>query len=376
MKILMLNYEYPPLGGGAANATAHVLREFAKEGGVSIDLVTSSTDRQRGEEFSDSIRIHFLDIGKGDNPHFQTNRELLSYSWRAYRYAKRLVARQSYDVVHAFFGIPCGYVARRLKLPYVVSLRGSDVPFYNERFKHLDRLLFKRMSIGIWKEARHVVANSKGLRDLAQQSAPSQKIEVIHNGVDTETFRPRKTVGNGLRVLCVSRLIGRKGIEYLIRAVAAIRDEEVVLTLVGKGSQEEELKELTRVLDIENRVRFTGAVEHAATVSLYQESDVFVLPSLNEGMSNTVLEAMACGLPIVMTNTGGAAELVRDGENGFLIEKRSAADIEKKLRLYAAEPGLCERHGGESRRIAEGMNWQSAAEAYQHLYGLVLEEKT
>jgi glycosyltransferase involved in cell wall biosynthesis len=367
-KILMLNYEFPPLGGGAANVTAYVLREFARDRDIFVDLITSSTGSGSIAALSENITIHYVDIGKRGSLHYQTCRDLLAYAWQAWRRGRDLVAAHSYDLCHAFFGIPCGYVARRLGLPYVVSLQGSDVPFYNERFKRLDRLFFKRMSIRIWADAVCVTANSKALRELALTSAPNQPIEVVYNGVDTDAFHPAVRDGGGLRAICVARLIQRKGIEYLIRAMAELRDLDVRLTIVGTGNEEANLRALARREDVEHMVRFAGFVHHEEVARLYGESDVFVLPSLNEGMSLTVLEAMACGLPIVMTDTGGAAELVRDGQSGFLVEKRSASDVAARLRRYLSEPGLLARHGGESRRTAESLTWGRIAEAYRRLY--------
>lgn len=390
MRVLMLNYEYPPLGGGAGNATAYLLEELAKDPALAVDLVTSSTDQARTEgiphhphrsysSYSSNgrphsepprspIEIHFLDIGKRGSLHYQTNRDLLAYAWRAWRHARRLAAARRYDVCHAFFGIPCGFVARRLGLPYIVSLRGSDVPFYNERFRLLDRLLFQRMSVRIWRDARAVVANSEGLRALALDSAPDQAIEVVYNGVDTEAFRPGPRDWEGLRVVCAARLIRRKGIEHLIEAVAKLEGQDVRLTLVGKGNHEAALRAHAAALGVGERVAFAGHVAHAEMAEVYRRSDVFVLPSLNEGMSNTALEAMACGLPILMTDTGGALELLEDRENGYVIRKRSPDDIAEKLRRYIERPELLGEHGRSSREKAQTMTWARAAAAYKRLY--------
>lgn len=368
MRILMLNYEFPPLGGGAANATAHLLREFAAVPQLSIELVTSSTGSARVESFSENISIHFLDIHKRGSLHYQSYRDLLVYSWKAFRYARRLVRERTYDLCHAFFGIPCGHIARKLRVPYIVSLRGSDVPFFNERFRYLDRFLFRRMSRRIWRDARCVVANSKGLRELALTSAPSQKIEVIYNGVDTELFRPAPRRTDGLRVVCVSRLIKRKGIDYLIRAISELRGEDVSLVVAGTGNMERELRALARKTGVADRIHFSGFVPHDQTAKLYQESSVFCLPSNNEGMSLTVLEAMACGLPVLVTDVGGSAELLEDGRNGFLLQKQSPSDIAEKLRAYLENPGLLTEHGTRSRQIAETMSWHRTASAYKELY--------
>jgi L-malate glycosyltransferase len=373
MRVLMLNYEYPPLGGGAANATAHILREFAKRDDLDVDLVTSSTGKSRIEQLSPRITLHFVDIGKRGSLHYQTMRDLIAYAFRAGRYAKDLIKRGEYDLCHAFFGIPCGHIARKFRLPYVVSLRGSDVPFYNERFRWLDRLFFRRLSVEIWGNARVVVANSEGLRELALRTAPAQPIRVIPNGVDVETFRPAasKRTG-GLRVLCVSRLIERKGIEYLLRAMAELRGAPCTLTLAGTGNLESHLRALCQTLGIGDAVRFLGFVPHEQIVPVYQEHDVFVLPSLNEGMSNTVLEAMACGMPVLMTNTGGASELIEDGANGYLFEARSPKAVADKLRRYLGDPSLAAAHGARARQIAERRSWSGVADAYRSLYTEVL----
>ena len=113
---------------------------------------------------------------------------------------------------------------------------------------------------------------------------------------------------------------------------------------------------------------FRGHVPHDALASLYEENDVFVLPSVSEGMSNAALEAMACGLPLVMTRTGGATELLRDGHNGFLVDKGSIEDIVTVLRRYCADRALACRHGARSREMAESMSWQKVADAYESLY--------
>lgn len=373
MKVLMLNYEYPPLGGGAANATRYLLREFRSFEDVHVELVTSSVGAHRVGSVSDAIGIHYLDIGKKGSLHYQTNRNLAVYSWKALAYARRLLRERRFDLCHAFFGVPCGFIAKWLGLPYIVSLRGSDVPFYNERFRHLDRFVFRHLSPWIWSRAARVVANSEELRDLALQSAPNQPIDVIYNGVDTEEFSPGPRDAEGLRVLCVSRLIPRKGIEFLLRALPLLDNAEVRLTIAGTGSQQQELEALAEDLGIRGTVDFRGYVDHDELPPLYRDHDVFVLPSTNEGMSNTALEAMASGLPVILTDTGGAKALLRHGENGFLVRKRSPEDIAEALRTHLSDKTLRAQHGNRSRDIALTKSWRSTAERYAEFYRAVIK---
>ncbi|HRY31077.1 MAG TPA: glycosyltransferase family 4 protein [Candidatus Paceibacterota bacterium] len=363
-KILMLNYEFPPLGGGAGNATYYLLKEFAKDPDLEIDLVTSSVNEFKVEQFSKNIKIHFLDIGKRGNLHYQSNKDLLFYSWRAYRYAKKLMKQNKFDLCHAFFGIPCGYIAMKLGLPYIVSLRGSDVPFYNKRFYWLDKLIFKSLSKKVWKRAKSVIANSEDLKNLAFKTALKQDIGVIYNGVDLEEFKPTaaKVQSKNLRLISTGRLIERKGYEYSIRAISGMKN--VVLTLVGDGNLAPRLKSLAK--ECNSNVNFVGKKEHSEIVSLLQQSDVFVLPSLNEGMSNSILEAMAVGLPIIATNTGGSAELVKD--NGFVVSMRSAEELKGAIEMYNKDAELLKRQSSASLFLAAKIDWANAANKYKQKY--------
>lgn len=363
-RILVLNYEFPPLGGGAANATYYLLKEYAKMQDITIDLVTSSVNSFKIEEFSDNVTIHYLDIGKSANMHYQSNKDLLMYSYKAYKYSKKLMNEGAkFDLCHAFFGIPCGYIAMKLGIPYIVSLRGSDVPFYNKRFYWLDTFVFKRLSIKIWIKAKAVIANSEELKKLAQQSAPRQTIGVIYNGVDTEEFKPgKKEPADKLRLISTGRLIKRKGYRYLIEAISGLKN--VRLTLVGGGNLKPELESLAKEKDSD--VVFLGPKDHKEIVSLLQQSDVFALPSLNEGMSNSILEAMAVGLPIITTNTGGTIELIK--QNGIVVEQGSADSLKKAFEVYIKDPALVTKQASVSRELAEEMSWKNVAIKYKELY--------
>ncbi len=364
MRILLLNYEFPPLGGGAGNATYYLLKEFANDPNIKIDLVTSSVNYFRIERFSDNINIHFLDIGKKKNLHYQSNKDLLSYSWKAYWYSKKLMSQTKYDLCHAFFGIPCGYVAMKLGLPYIVSLRGSDVPFYNKRFHWIDNLILKRLSIKIWKHAIKVVANSQKLKELALSSNLKQQIEVIFNGIDTEKFRPleNKEVIKPIKLISTGRLIKRKGYEYLIEAIANMK--EIELTLVGDGNIKTELEALAK--EKKASINFLGKKDHEEIASLLQKADVFVLPSLNEGMSNSLLEAIAVGLPAIVTDTGGSIELVKD--NGLIISKASPGELRKAILSYVNDKNLINLHSLASRMLAEKMSWKNTSDDYKKIY--------
>lgn len=376
MNILMINYEFPPIGGGGGNANWYILREFAKNREITIDLVTSSErNEDYTERFSENITIHRLNVKKRELQYW-TQAEVLRFLHRSSGYVKRLLKEKKYHISHAFFGFPSGYVtySHREEVPYIVSLRGSDVPGFNVRFSFQYIFLtplFKR----IWRSAKAVIANSEELRSLALKTTPEIPIDVIYNGIDIEEFRPFEGVRYGPpTILCVARLIQRKGIDYLIKALPVISKAhpDVRLVIVGEGNMEQELKKLVSELGVKERVDFRGYVRHDELPGIYREADIFVLPSLWEGMSNTLLEAIASGLPVVVTETGGTAELVKDiGKgrgNGIIIPKEDSRAISEAVLRVLDSKELRMGMGARSREIAMGFSWGSVARQYLSYY--------
>lgn len=368
--LLILNYEYPPLGGGAANATFNLVRELSNWPDLQVTVITSAVGSARIEQPADNVTLHFLDIGKtADSLHYQSFRDLIVYGWKAWRYVRRLPKQQQFDVVHAFFGIPCGFVARFLGIPYIVSLRGSDVPGYSPRMQKLERLGLRRLSRWVWRGAAAVTVNSAGLGELAARTLAAD-YPIIPNGVDTELFAPAGGGGDrqsaaaqvpGLRLVSTGRLIPRKGYHLLI---PALRPDDS-LVLIGDGPELAALQQLS----VGKQVRFLGEQPREVIARELQRADVFVLPSANEGMSNSLLEAMAAGLPVVVTDVGGTRELVNG--NGVVLDDRSTTALQDALQLLHVSD--LQTMSKKSRDIALEFSWSAMAEAYIQLYRSVSE---
>jgi L-malate glycosyltransferase len=382
MKILFLNYEYPPLGGGAGNATKYLLKEYAHLPDLEVHLVTSSVDGiHHNFNVGEKVSAHSVPIGKNKSKlHHQSIKDVLAYAWRGYRCADKLLKNTKFDVIHAFFGVPCGAMAlclgKKYKLPYIVSLRGADVPEFSERFSFLYVFLRPLIRL-IWRRAKFVISNSEGLKQLAQKTNSEQKIEIIPNGVDIQMFKPaaEKKQSGYVRILSVSRLTPRKGLRYLIQAMKILLENpslvekvKIELQIIGDGDEKNALEQLSNELGISYAVKFLGRISHENLAPYYSEADIFCLPSLNEGMSNTVLEALATGMPIVATKTGGTEELVLDGKSGFFVAQKSAEDLAEKLESLINDEALRLRFGQASRAGAEAMSWKNVAEKYVELY--------
>ncbi|MBL7188840.1 MAG: glycosyltransferase, partial [Phycisphaerae bacterium] len=158
MKILMLNYEFPPIGGGAANAHLCLLRQYADNSDLRVDVLTSAP--RPGvviEQFSENITIHKVGIHK-KHLHFWRKIEVIEWLVRAKSHYGRLLRENQYDLAHAFFGFPTGWLCYRTanKLPYIISLRGSDVPGEHARLQ-LEYKILAPVFRGIWRNAAALV---------------------------------------------------------------------------------------------------------------------------------------------------------------------------------------------------------------------------
>jgi glycosyltransferase involved in cell wall biosynthesis len=373
MRILLLNYEYPPLGGGAGKATEQLLYQLAKQSeAIEVDAVVSSDGSEQTFTIFETATIYKLNIGKSRNIHYQTVTNLLAYIYHAYKKTKYLLSIKNYDCIHCFFAIPTGLIAWcfRHRIPFIISLRGSDVPYFNNRFRFLYPFL-KPVLRCICNSASYIVANSNGLRQLMLKTYPDMDIRVIPNGIDVSSYFPaQKNLDSPWRILFVGRLIERKGITYLIDAFAeTFKNSDAVLDIVGTGNIEQHLREKVRKYCIEERVIFHGELRGEALRLRYKHAHIFVLPSLNEGMSNALLEAMASELPVIVTTTVGSTELVKNSR--FIVTPGSSEGIIECLQYFINNPTLIQEEGTVNREAASHFSVKSVVCEYKYLYSLL-----
>jgi glycosyltransferase involved in cell wall biosynthesis len=369
----MVSYEFPPLGGGTGNACHQVLAELRHDSGVRVELVTSGAGADSvSEAWSDSIHLHRLPVLK-KNVHFWRPSELARWTRLAYRRARDLAADRRFDLCHCWSGWPPGLIghALRHRMPYVVALRGSDVPGYNRRLRILDPLVFRHVSRRVWRNASAVTAVSEHLKRLARRTERTIAIDVIGNGVDTSFFTPGAP-HQGFTILFVGRLVERKGLIFLLRAFRELcaRHAGCRLVIAGDGPEKARLESFCSEAGIRDRVSFLGVVATPELRAVYQGASLFVMPAIQEGMSNAVLEAMASGLPVVMTATGGS-DAIRG--NGAIVKSGDEDSLRTAIARYLENPGLVATEGEISRRLASEMSWRRVAAAYRELYDRVLK---
>ena len=382
MRLLLVNYEYPPVGGGAGNATANLARELASLG-VEVIVLTSAFRGLPGQEQTDGFTVQRVPVARRYIDRCKPF-EMLTFLSSASIAALKLARRWRPDVTITFFGIPSGPVGLVLRLaygiPYIVSLRGGDVP----GFQPYDLALYHRLVSPIirflWRRASGVVANSRGLQALAQRSASEVSVQVIPNGVDVERFHPAPHARkNGpIRLLFVGRLVYQKGLDLLLQALALMPSgSDVILEVVGDGDARPDLEAMVGAMGISERISFAGWCPRSEMPLRYQATDIFVLPSRDEGMPNVVLEAMACGLPVIVTRIAGNEELVQEGETGLLVPCEDPVALAQALARLAADGESRRRMGRAGRALVEQYyTWRRAAEAYLALIAPLVMERS
>ena len=378
MKILILNSEYPPIGGGAGTATANLAHHLATQG-IEVKVITARYGNLPALDQSlgfDLIRIPTL--RKKDD---RTNPgEQILFIFTSFWNCLPLFRRWRPDVIWAFFGFPSGITALMLKvvfgIPYIVSLRGGDVPgFRPYDFKVFHKLGGPFIKI-VWKNAKTVIANSRGLMTLAQKFYSRVPIQVIPNGVDLDFFKPVHHAGKTTQLLFVGRVVYQKGLDLLVNALSELIDHDWMLSIVGNGSYKDHLYQLVEKKRLSERIKFQGWCNKEQLLPYLSKAHVFVNPSRHEGMPNAVLEAMACGLPVIATRIAGNEDLVQDGKNGFLVETEDVEGLRRVLQVLINNRNLCEKMGSASRKLVkEQFSWVNSGEQYLQVLMDAAEKK-
>jgi len=209
----------------------------------------------------------------------------------------------------------------------------------------------------------HVSNSREGANELTAYGLPHQKIKYIPNGKDLKKFdlpigkiEAKKRIGcseNEILLGCIARLYEFKGQKYLIQALPSVLGKypKAKIVLVGGGSMEESLQELAKSLGVEEKVLFLG--ERKDIPELLKAFDLFVFPSLREGMPGALMEAMASGLPVIATNIDGNNELIVDGENGVLVSPERPQQISAKIILLLENKEMAERLGEKAKETIE-----------------------
>ena len=376
MTTLLLAQDFPPMGGGIARLHGELAKRFPRG-----DLVVSTPADPDASEVDVGLPalVDRLPFGARRT---KTLPAVLFWARRA----ASLARQHRVAFVHCGNVKPAGYPARwvyeRLHIPYGVFFYGADLLSEQHKIRH--SRLKRRTARVIMGGAAVLMTISAWTRDLALSllgdlglDGHGRRVRVVHLGTDPTWFRPGVDVTavrerfalpdrGGRWLVTVARLQEHKGMDTVIRALPAILAgaPDVRYAVAGAGPDRERLEQLAQELGVGDRVRFLGGVGDQDLPAFYNLASVYVGASRRagrlgvEGFGISLVEASACGLPVVAGNSGGIPDAVRDGETGFLVPPEDPAALAAAISRLLADAGLASRIGAAGRRAVETYyNW-------------------
>lgn len=373
MKILILNYEFPPVGGGGGKISEDLAKEYAKSNEVVV--LTSWFPGEKKFEIRDGIKIHRVNVLRRKKSG-STIFGMFVYLILSIFPAIVLVRRFRPDIVNCHFAVPVGPLAyiiyKIFGIPYVINSHGGDIPDWLPEQTGATFRYIKWLTKPIWNNAAVAINNSKGTEDLARKSYPNANLTNIRNGIDLGSLVEQKrwhvkTEHNAVKLISVGRVAAQKDFGYLIGALAILKQRGVNFSceIIGDGPLREEVEKKIVDSRLQNDVKITGWLDHAEVFGRLLDADIYVSSSTNEGMSIAMLEAMAAGLPVVATDVLGNHETVRDGVTGFLVPRISSDLLAEALIKLISDKEMYSKFSKNAEEIIK--NYSREAVAAEHL---------
>lgn len=405
MRVVHLATTYPLHAGDSNAIFVEALAEATAARGHRVDVVLPWHPRLVVERPGKRARLHPFRYSPFETWHpwgyaqaltadrslrFDAYLAALPAAWTSFRGLRRLLAEGDVDVVHAHWLLPNGPIAAAAagrRHPLVISCHGSGV------FLAESRGWARRAGRYALRRARAVTGCSGDLVDRVRRLGGGPEARRIPYGVDVERFRPRDEEGrssarrriageHGLDpdapwVFSVGRLVHKKGFDRLIESLPSLLDEvpEARVVLAGAGPLESELLALADAAGVGDALHLVGPVAHREIGDWYAAADVVAVPSIVgpagnvDGLPNVLLEALACGRPVVASRLAGIPDVVDDGENGLLVPPGNVESLAASLSRTLRDPELRRRLGESARRtVTERLSWERIAARFEEVY--------
>lgn len=378
MKLLILNYEYPPLGGGAGRCTKYQAEGLAALG----HEITVITTWYTGEnEIEDNSNFKLIRLKSRRNKAYQSNPvEMVSWAIKTYQHISREKLYLNTDLILAHFTLPGGMVALPVKLfykiPYLIISHGQDIPWFSPRELFLYHLMFYLPIKWICSRASHItVLSQQRLAELNNITRRKYRYKnhIIPNGCDTAFFTP-STEGKNMdsfRILFIGRLTLQKDPFTMLKAMRNLSGSEIPvhLEIIGDGPLKKKMEKFVRNHHLERKVTFWGWMSREALRKKYQNAHALAVTSRDEGMSLAMMEALSSGLYLFTTRVSGSEPLIRENINGNFIPYNDPEQLATILKSFYLEKIVNQYRIPDQvhRELRNAISWDHYVKAYDQL---------
>lgn len=378
MKILLINYEYPPLGGGGGIETRDLAEELAKKNRVSV-LTTGYGDLPH-KQLINNVTIYRVPVlGRKDLP-TASLLSMVTFFPAAFLAGLYLIINERPNIINAHFAVPSGLpavlLAKIFNIPFVLTLIGGDIYDPSKGISPHRHSGLRVIINLIMRGADKLTAISKDTKKRVEQYfRPVIDIEVVPLGLvvpapvdENEIATFRNNEEKNISFMAIGRLVSRKGYDDLLNALAALRNRNTMLHIIGDGPLMDELKNKAKSLNIKDRVILHGRVSEKEKMILLAKSDAYVSASQHEGFGICFLEAMHSGLPIMATDTGGQTDFLVPGRNAFLVPVGDVVRMAEVMEMLSNQSTLRQKMGTFNKTDIKQYLISSTANRYQEIF--------
>ncbi len=378
MKILMLNYEYPPIGGGGGVISKHIAEGLAELGHEIHVLTSKFQDTPEVSQPAQNLTVIRLKVNRKTD--FKSNPiEMLDWVLKTKKYCNTYVKSQKFDLCFANFVLPGGEVALYLKkkfnLKFVVISHGHDIPWVHaKRLWPLYLMGYQKIKKVLNQTEKVFLQTPMMFENLKSFHAKAaQKVAIVPNGFSSEVLT-KKENKEQFKVIFVGRIVKQKDPATLIKGFSNFLDNggEGILKIFGDGPVRKHLQKALEAAGLQYQILLMGKTSQHEVLEELASSSVYVSTSLNEGMSMAMLEAAATGLPIISTPVSGTS-LILNQENSFLIDFKNADEfsraLQKVYKIWKTETIFPAQK--QIQFVRENFNWDKINLLYEkHLKAL------
>ncbi len=356
-KVLIFSFAYYPYVGGAEVAIKEItdrLRDFQ------FDLITFDLGGQKKEEHIGNVNVHRISASSKFFYPILSFFKAISLHWK-----------NQYDVEWAMMA-NTGFAALFLKIffpkiNFILTIQEGDPIDQIKRRIWFVYPIYK----WIFRMADHITAISNYLAGFSREMG-SRMVSVIPNGVDLKNFRPKDTQVNldnsEIKIITTGRLVKKNAVSDIIKALKFLPDSVKFLS-VGSGPDKSMLEKLIALHNLENRVTLLPYADHVHLAELLAQAQIFIRPSLSEGLGISFLEAMAMGLPVIATQVGGIPDFLFDGETGLFCEVGNPKSIAERVIHLMNNPEIYKKISKNSQRLVrEKYDWEMIAKKFGEIF--------